>query len=76
MRPPVKTGAISAVEQGVTTQVVGLCGFSAGPVTDATILSTMVDGTVFVVRAFKTTKDLAKHAGSLLSEVGSRLAFI
>ncbi|MFO0615059.1 MAG: polysaccharide biosynthesis tyrosine autokinase [Polyangiaceae bacterium] len=46
------------------------------PVTDATILSTMVDGTVFVVRAFKTTKDLAKHAGSLLSEVGSRLAGI
>jgi succinoglycan biosynthesis transport protein ExoP len=35
-----------------------------------------VDGTVFVVRAFKTTKDLAKHAGSLLSEVGSRLAGI
>jgi N-acyl-D-aspartate/D-glutamate deacylase len=35
-------GAISAVEQGVTTQVVGLCGFSAGPVTDATI-ATMVD---------------------------------
>src|SRR5262249_11016725 len=36
------TGAISAVEQGVTTQVVGLCGFSAGPVTDATI-ATMID---------------------------------
>src|SRR3954451_4188405 len=29
--------AISAIEQGVTTQIVGLCGFSAGPVTDATI---------------------------------------
>src|ERR687889_715035 len=25
--------AVSAIEQGVTTQVVGLCGFSAGPVT-------------------------------------------
>jgi N-acyl-D-aspartate/D-glutamate deacylase len=35
-------GAISAVEQGVTTQVVGLCGFSAGPVTDETI-RTMTD---------------------------------
>jgi N-acyl-D-aspartate/D-glutamate deacylase len=35
-------GAISAIEQGVTTQVVGLCGFSAGPVSDATI-ATMVD---------------------------------
>lgn len=34
--------AISAIEQGVTTQVVGLCGFSAAPVTDATI-ATMVD---------------------------------
>jgi N-acyl-D-amino-acid deacylase len=34
--------AISAIEQGVTTQVVGLCGFSAAPVVDATI-ATMVD---------------------------------
>jgi N-acyl-D-amino-acid deacylase len=34
--------AISAIEQGVTTQVVGLCGFSAGPVTDSTI-ATMID---------------------------------
>ena len=33
-------GAISAIEQGVTTQVVGLCGFSAGPVSDATMWST------------------------------------
>ena len=36
------TLAVSAIEQGVTTQVVGLCGFSAGPVTAATI-ATMVD---------------------------------
>lgn len=34
--------AISAIEQGVTTQVVGLCGFSAGPITDES-LRTMVD---------------------------------
>src|SRR5438105_4318887 len=34
--------AISAIEQGVTTQVVGLCGFSAGPVTPQTV-ATMVD---------------------------------
>ena len=34
--------AISAIEQGVTTQVVGLCGFSAGPVTPQTI-ATMID---------------------------------
>ena len=30
--------------------------------TDAAILSTMVDGTVLVVRAFKTPKELAQHA--------------
>src|SRR3990172_8713292 len=35
-------GAISAIEQGVTSQVVGLCGFSAGPITDES-LRTMVD---------------------------------
>ncbi len=34
--------AISAIEQGVTTQVVGLCGFSAGPVTPES-LRTMID---------------------------------
>ena len=34
--------AISAIEQGVTTQIVGLCGFSAGPITDES-LRTMVD---------------------------------
>ena len=34
--------AISAIEQGVTTQVVGLCGFSAAPVTP-TSLATMID---------------------------------
>src|SRR6266550_3228969 len=35
-------GAISAIEQGVTTQVVGLCGFSSGPVRPET-LATMID---------------------------------
>ena len=35
-------GAISAIEQGVTTQVVGLCGFSAGPVRPET-LATMIE---------------------------------
>jgi N-acyl-D-aspartate/D-glutamate deacylase len=34
--------AVSAIEQGVTTQIVGLCGFSAGPVTPETI-ATMTD---------------------------------
>ncbi|MBX3181878.1 MAG: polysaccharide biosynthesis tyrosine autokinase [Polyangiaceae bacterium] len=33
-----------------------------GPVTDGVVLSTRVDGTVFVVRAFKTRKDIARRA--------------
>jgi len=44
------------------------------PVTDATILSTQVDATVFVVRAFKTSKDLVQHGGRMLRDVGSKLA--
>src|SRR6185295_17382627 len=32
-------GAVSAIEQGVTTQVVGLCGFSAAPVRADTLAS-------------------------------------
>lgn len=40
------------------------------PVTDATILSTKVDGTVVVVRAFHTTRDLAKQALRALKDVG------
>ena len=35
-------GCISAIEQGVTTQAVGLCGFSAGPV-DAASLAGLID---------------------------------
>jgi polysaccharide biosynthesis transport protein len=40
------------------------------PVTDAAILSTLVDSTVLVVRAFKTTKDLARHAVRALRDIG------
>lgn len=43
-------------------------------VTDATILSTLVDGTVLVIRAFSTNKDLARHALRLLVDVGAKLA--
>jgi capsular exopolysaccharide synthesis family protein len=43
------------------------------PVTDAAVLSTLVDGTVLVVRAFHTTKDLARRARRALSDVGGRL---
>lgn len=43
------------------------------PVTDAAILSTKVDGTVVVVRAFKTTRDLARQAVRALTDVGGRV---
>lgn len=43
-------------------------------VTDATILSTLVDGTLLVVRAFKTSKDLARHANRILKDVGAHMA--
>jgi capsular exopolysaccharide synthesis family protein len=41
------------------------------PVTDAAILSTIVDGTVLVIRAFKTTKDMARHAHRVLLDLGA-----
>jgi capsular exopolysaccharide synthesis family protein len=44
------------------------------PVTDAAVLSTLVDGTVLVIRAFKTTKDLARHAARALSDLGATRA--
>jgi capsular exopolysaccharide synthesis family protein len=43
-------------------------------VTDASILSTLVDGTVLVVRAHKTRKDYAKHGYRLLADVRGRVA--
>src|SRR5205085_2168223 len=39
--------AISAIEQGVTTQVVGLCGFSAAPVRPETLASMIAEEPVF-----------------------------
>ncbi|HEX2873101.1 MAG TPA: polysaccharide biosynthesis tyrosine autokinase [Polyangiaceae bacterium] len=42
-------------------------------VTDATVLSTLVDGVVVVVRASKTTKDLVRRALKSLRDVGSQL---
>ena len=38
---------ISAIEQGVTTQAVGLCGFSAGPTTPATAATMVAEEPVF-----------------------------
>lgn len=40
------------------------------PVTDAAILSAQVDGTVLVVRAFRTTRELARRAVRALRDVG------
>lgn len=44
------------------------------PVTDGVVLSTLVDGTILVVRAFKTSKDLARHALRSLLDVGANIA--
>ena len=44
------------------------------PVTDATILSTRVDGTVMVVRASVTTRELARRAARSLRDVSGRTA--
>ncbi len=42
-------------------------------VTDPTILSTLVDGTVLVVRAHKTRRELARHALRSLQAVGGKV---
>ncbi len=44
------------------------------PVTDAAILSTLVDTTVVVVRGFKTRKDLARQAVRSLRDVNAPIA--
>ena len=43
------------------------------PVTDAAVLSTKVDGTVLVVRALQTRKDLARRATRSLRDVGGHI---
>lgn len=43
-------------------------------VTDAAILSTIVDGTVLVARAFKTQRDVARHGVRSLLDVGGKVA--
>jgi capsular exopolysaccharide synthesis family protein len=42
-------------------------------VTDATVLSTQVDGVIIVVRASRTTKDIVRRALKSLRDVGSRV---
>lgn len=43
------------------------------PVTDATILSTKVDGTLVVVRAFQTKREVARRAVQSIRSVGGRI---
>jgi Mrp family chromosome partitioning ATPase len=45
-------------------------------VTDAAVLSTLVDGTVLVARAFKTQRELARHGARSLLDVGGKTAGI
>jgi capsular exopolysaccharide synthesis family protein len=42
-------------------------------VTDSAVLSTIADGTIFVVRAFKTSKQLARQGLRILHDVDARL---
>jgi capsular exopolysaccharide synthesis family protein len=43
-------------------------------VTDAAVLSTLADGALLVVRAFSTTRDLARHGVRALQDVGGKVA--
>lgn len=43
------------------------------PVTDAAILATQVDGTILIVRAFKTSRDLVRRAKRTLTDVGAHI---
>jgi capsular exopolysaccharide synthesis family protein len=45
-------------------------------VTDAAVLSRLVDGVVMVVRAFSTTKDIVRHGARVLHDVGAKMAGI
>lgn len=40
-------GCVSAIGQGITTQLVGLCGFSAAPVSEASRTSIVADEPIF-----------------------------
>jgi capsular exopolysaccharide synthesis family protein len=43
------------------------------PVTDAAILATQVDGTILIVRAFQTSRDLVRRAKRTLNDVGAHI---
>ena len=42
-------------------------------VTDAAILSKMVDGTVLIVKSLKTTRDAVKHAVGVLKDINAKI---
>ena len=44
-----------------------------GVVTDAAILSKLVDGTVLILKSMRTTRDAAKHAVSVLRDIDSEI---
>jgi polysaccharide biosynthesis transport protein len=44
------------------------------PVTDATIISTLVDGTLLVIKGFVTKKEFARQAVRALADVGGKTA--
>jgi capsular exopolysaccharide synthesis family protein len=43
------------------------------PVTDAAILATQVDGTMLIVRAFQTSRELVRRAKRTLTDVGAHM---
>jgi capsular exopolysaccharide synthesis family protein len=46
------------------------------PVTDAAVLSTLVDGTIVVTKAFRTSKEIGRQALRALTDVGANIAGI
>jgi N-acyl-D-aspartate/D-glutamate deacylase len=73
-------GCISAIEQGVTTQTVGLCGFSAGPVGPESLASMVEEEPVFAfpgvawdwttIGGYREAVDRARPATNVATFVG------
>jgi N-acyl-D-aspartate/D-glutamate deacylase len=73
-------GCISAVEQGVTTQAVGLCGFSAAPVGPASLAGLVEEEPVFAfpgvawdwttIGGYREAVDRARPATNVITFVG------
>jgi len=73
-------GCESAIEQGVTTQAVGLCGFSAAPVSPATVRAMVDEEPVFAfpgvawdwttIRGYRDAVTAARPATNVTTFVG------